>query len=282
MREEVRRKRREYERSRVYQDIWAAKLPWVESVVGDDGKVHQVRCLVCTKIEGRNKLFVPKLDTLWKHGGRCKAHTDIPGVAMKREFYMALDCTHFKNEVLFLARGQDTVLEQIIAGTTLERKKKLVQFACVFILLRDGQPMADYSSMRDLMQFLSVPNCPLKHWAQSTGWGIAKCLHDSVMQRTREVISIAKFVSVSCDEVTSQSRESWASFTVYIVVDWERRPVPLVVTRLYDGASFATMLKTLLEILEQYGGLSSLDIAAKLVSFGADGVSVFQGVRTGS
>jgi hypothetical protein len=176
--------------------------------LGGDGKVYQVRCLVCTKVDGRGKLLASKLDTLWKHGGRRKAHVDIPGVAKKGEFYMALDCTHLKNEVLFLARGQDTVLEQIVAGTTLERKKKLVQFACVFILLRDGRPMADYSGMMDLMQFLHVPNCPLKHWAVSTGSGIAECFHDSVLQQTREVIRSTKFVSVSCDEVTTQSRES--------------------------------------------------------------------------
>jgi hypothetical protein len=63
-REETRRRRRDYERSRVYQDIWATKLPWAESVLGNDGKVHQVRCLVCTKINGREKLLAPKLDTL--------------------------------------------------------------------------------------------------------------------------------------------------------------------------------------------------------------------------
>jgi hypothetical protein len=40
MHEEIQRKHREYERSRVYQDIWAAKLPWAESVLDNDGKVH--------------------------------------------------------------------------------------------------------------------------------------------------------------------------------------------------------------------------------------------------
>jgi hypothetical protein len=280
-REEVRRKCREYERSRMFQDIWAVKLPWAESILGADGKVHQVRCLVCTKIEGREKLLASKLDTLWKHGGRRKAHVDIPGVAQKGEFFTALDCAHLKNEVLFLATGRDTVLEQIVAGETVERKKKVVQFAAIFTLLRDGQPMADYSGMKELMQYLYVPNCPLKHWSETTAWGIAECLHDVVLQRTKEVISSTKFISFSCDEVTSQSRESWASFTAYIVVIWERRPIPLLVTRLYDGASSAILLATLLDTLEQYGGLPCPDIASKLVSFGANGVSVFQGVRTG-
>lgn len=86
---------------------------------------------------------------------------------------------------------------------------------------------------------------------------------------------------MSCDEVMSQRRESWASFTAYIVVNWEYRPIPLLMTRLYDGASSATLLATLLETLEQYGGLPRPGIGANLVSFGADGVSVFQGVRIG-
>jgi hypothetical protein len=124
--EERRCRRREYDRSRVFQDIWAAKLPWAKSVLGNDGRVHQVRCLVCTKIEGRDKLLTPKLDSLWKHGGRRRAHTDIPGVAKKGEYYTALDCRHLKNEVLFLAIGRDTVAKQIAAGTTLEQKKKIV------------------------------------------------------------------------------------------------------------------------------------------------------------
>jgi hypothetical protein len=53
MREDAQRWWRKYECSCVYQDIWAAKLPWSKLVMGDDWKVHQVRYLVCTKIDGR-------------------------------------------------------------------------------------------------------------------------------------------------------------------------------------------------------------------------------------
>jgi hypothetical protein len=65
------------------------------------------------------------------------------------------------------------------------------------------------------------------------------------------------------------------------VENWERRPIQLLVTRLYDGASSANFLSTLLEAMKAYGGLPPLEIAGKLISFSADGVSVFQGVRTG-
>ncbi len=46
---------------------------WVESIIIEDGKVHQVKCKVCSKIERKDKLLAPKLDNFWKHSGRKKA-----------------------------------------------------------------------------------------------------------------------------------------------------------------------------------------------------------------
>jgi len=34
-------------------DVRSAKLPWVEFVVGVDGKVHQGKCKVCIQIKGK-------------------------------------------------------------------------------------------------------------------------------------------------------------------------------------------------------------------------------------
>ena len=95
-------------------------------VLGNDRKVHQVWYLVCTKIDGCEKLLAPKLDILWKHGSRRKAHVGIPSVAKNGEFFTTLDSMHLQNEVLFLVIGRDTVAKQIVAGVTLECKKKLV------------------------------------------------------------------------------------------------------------------------------------------------------------
>ncbi len=44
--------------------MWATKLPWAEVMVGCDGKLIMVHCKVCSKIEGREKLLVPKFDNL--------------------------------------------------------------------------------------------------------------------------------------------------------------------------------------------------------------------------
>ncbi len=51
----------------VFQDNWVAKFPWVEIILGYDGKVHMVRCQVWTWIKGREKFFVPKFDNMLKN-----------------------------------------------------------------------------------------------------------------------------------------------------------------------------------------------------------------------
>ena len=137
------------------------KLPWAESVLGNDEKVYQVCHLVCTKIDSCDKLLTPKLDSLWKHGRRQRAHLNILGVI--KNFYTTMDCRHLKNKVLFLAIRRDTIVEQIVAGATLKQKKKIVQFVVIFVLLCDGWPMADYSDMKDLVEYLLVPDYPHKH-----------------------------------------------------------------------------------------------------------------------
>ncbi len=49
--------------------IGAIKLPWVEAVIGPEGKMTQVKCRICNEVEKRKKLLVPKFDRLQKHIG---------------------------------------------------------------------------------------------------------------------------------------------------------------------------------------------------------------------
>jgi hypothetical protein len=70
-----------------FQHRWAIKLFWAKCVLGFNGKVAQVQCKVCTWIEGKDKLFVPKLDCLWKHVGHRKVLVAILGVEIKTLFF---------------------------------------------------------------------------------------------------------------------------------------------------------------------------------------------------
>jgi len=49
-------------------------------MLGLNGKVHRVKCKICFKIEGKEKLLALKLDNLWKHGGMSKILVINPSV----------------------------------------------------------------------------------------------------------------------------------------------------------------------------------------------------------
>jgi len=73
-------KKQDYESNKQFQDRWAWCFPWAKCITNDRGKVHQVRCAICLKIEGKERLLVPKLNMLFKHASRLKAKVLNHGV----------------------------------------------------------------------------------------------------------------------------------------------------------------------------------------------------------
>jgi len=65
------------------------QLPWVESVIDTIGNVHQIQCAICSKVEGKPKLLVFKLDNLLKHVGRLKAKVASLRVKVRFLFFQA-------------------------------------------------------------------------------------------------------------------------------------------------------------------------------------------------
>jgi hypothetical protein len=56
-------------------------------------------------------------------------------------------------------------------------KKKEVQFAKVFYLLKEGLSMIKYESIKDLCSFLKFKNMPTKNQFDNLGRDITKCMH---------------------------------------------------------------------------------------------------------
>jgi hypothetical protein len=65
-------KKKLYEGTKRFQDVWIAKLSWAKFIIDDKDLEHQVRCKICTYVEGKEKLLILKLDTLLKHGSHKK------------------------------------------------------------------------------------------------------------------------------------------------------------------------------------------------------------------
>jgi hypothetical protein len=57
-------KKKEWELNWVFQEVWITKLPWVEAMVGCDGKLTMVHYKICSELDGREKLLVIKFDNL--------------------------------------------------------------------------------------------------------------------------------------------------------------------------------------------------------------------------
>jgi hypothetical protein len=60
----------QYDTNRQFQDHWAAKLPWAEPELDSDGVLVAVKYTICSVVNGKPKLIVPKWENLGKHMGK--------------------------------------------------------------------------------------------------------------------------------------------------------------------------------------------------------------------
>lgn len=277
------KKRKNYDCTRKFQMVWAAKLPWAEGILAPDGVLHMVKCVPCSEFSKKPCILAPKWDTLVKHEGRRTAEKDMPKYGVKKgEFYIAKDCRHRKNMRLALSKQPATVLQQVVNTTNrLERDKKKVQFATLFQILHNGRPLVEFESRFELYDFLQMPNNPRKHWSDNGGWDMAECMYAQVRKAIQQAVSSANFIALTADEVTTNDNGNWISIHVYVVKNFVRIPYLLSLQKIVDGTGSDNLTSLLLKALETEGGLVGDDVSSKLLCFGADGVAAFHGVHKG-
>jgi len=105
----IKKIKKAYEMNKHFQDTWVIKLPWAKFIFGSNGKVVQVRCEVCSLIDGKYQLLVAKLDSLWKHVGCYKALVAMRGVKVGEHYFLKSNA-HVANEKLYFAKGSKTML----------------------------------------------------------------------------------------------------------------------------------------------------------------------------
>jgi hypothetical protein len=91
-------KKRNYDSTRKFQELWIAKLLWAKMCLGSNGCLHIVKCKIYSQVEGKDKLLAPKWDSLCKHVYHMKAHRDM-GFVKKGDWYYNKGCKHGKNLV---------------------------------------------------------------------------------------------------------------------------------------------------------------------------------------
>ncbi len=256
---------------------WVARFSWFELVCGEDGKMHMVKCRVCFKVQRRDKLLVPKLDSLIKHSRMRKCTIAKLGVA-RGQYFICPTNSHVKNDKLFTTRGLDTIVVQRENGGKVEGKK-YIQFVAIWHLLKQGCPMTNFERLKWLFQVFKGGKLPPKHWSNSTSWTMVEAMHNIILRATQNVMQKSLFIFVNCDEVTTIDNQSWLFIHVYVTEEWKRVLILLNLQYVVDGTTFDNLTSFIVTNLMEFGGLSETNLANKLVCFGVDGVIVFQGVK---
>jgi len=66
------------------------------------------------------------------------------------------------------------------------------------------------------------------------------------------------------------------------VIDlWKQILILLNLQQMVDGGSFDNLTFLIMQSLTNYGGYNEINIANKLVCFGTNGVTIFQGLKYG-
>jgi hypothetical protein len=53
-------------------DVWATQFPWAKMLKSAIGKVHCVKCMVCSFAKGKDVILRPKANTLEKHARKTR------------------------------------------------------------------------------------------------------------------------------------------------------------------------------------------------------------------
>jgi hypothetical protein len=110
------------------------------------------------------------------------------GQVKKGDHYFLSSNQHIRNERVFFACHTTSIVQQLIQGQLVEKKKKLVQFQMLFWLLPEGRPMTQYAAFKELLTQLSLPNFPHKHWSSDSGWEVAEALAHVVSKTTKSIL----------------------------------------------------------------------------------------------
>jgi hypothetical protein len=100
-------------------------------------------------------------------------------------------------------------------------------------------------------------------------------------EHTKNVMGLARYFSISADEVTSSDNQSWLSLHAYIPLGFKRCSILLALIRLVDGNGADAIREAVMSMVHWHSGLNEDQIPNRPVNFGADRVSVFQGSQRG-
>jgi hypothetical protein len=139
--------------------------------------------------------------------------------------------------------------------------------------------MTKFEQMRELIDILTIPNFPNKHWSAPCCWKMANHVAKVLGKHTKNAIGSMASFSLSADEVTSIDGQSWISIHIYVCIRFKRVLILLSLSRLIDGNGAHAIKQCIEGMVTHHTRYDEVKVAQRLVYFGVDGVSVFQSSR---
>jgi hypothetical protein len=77
---------------------------------------------------------------------------------------------------------------------------------------------------------------------------------------------------MNCDEITIVDNQSWLLIHLYVIDGWKWVPILLNLQRVLDNATF---MEFIVHNFVEFGSMTKIDVANKLVYFEANGMTIF-------
>jgi hypothetical protein len=94
--------------------------------------------------------------------------------------------------------------------------------------------MLEFEALNAFFSFLNVPLLPKHHWSDSAGWVMDKCMHKQIIKKLKIIIASFKYLTLSCDEVTTINNQSWISIHNFYVQDQCHMPIPIFLKQIIE------------------------------------------------
>ena len=120
--------------------------------------------------------------------------------------------------------------------------------------------MLEYATLQPLLSFLEVSKLPRRHWSDNASWELAECLFNQVQLKTKEIMSKARFFSITCDDVTMLDTQSWISIHTYICENWTRTPLLLSLERVVDVTNSDNLTIVIKNVIKTLGGVEEASL----------------------
>jgi hypothetical protein len=104
---------------------------------------------------------------------------------------------------------------------------------------------------------------------QKLTWRVLGVFHRQLTKKKKEVIWGARFFSATADEVTTIDNGTWVSITLHYVVDWGRENFLAKLDHVEDGTTSNNLTKVITKAICDITGMSRIDIASRMLAFGA-------------